>query len=624
MLIRHSPVSKWIIVLFLFLIAAGVYVNTLQNDFVYDDESVIVNNPWIKDIKFLQQIFLSHSWGFKLTDYPTSHYHPLRFVVDMLQYHFFVNNPLGYHFTSIFFHAIVTVIIFFLGLELFSQIFQEKNILFPLIASLLFAVHPVHTEAVAWISALSELLMSLFCLLSLFVYIRSSGEKSYAFIISAFFFLIAALFKITAVILPFLLLLYDFAFSKGIFRKDRAGQPVIKIIFSRYAPFMAALAIFFTLRTIAVGGLIHIKDNVQYSAVDVAVNVFPLISKYLTMLVFPSDFNVVHVFHPVSTFLAGKVVISILVTGVFIAMVIYAKKKNAGLFFTLLWILIPLIPMLYFPAFNTESVFAERYLYLPSVGFALSFAILFRKLYCRGILHGKLAYLLFIFIGVIICLFAFQTINRNQVWKDNYTLWEDSVKKSPDSYTAHVGFGYALSRRGEFDQALYHYQEALRINPYSLEAYNSLGAALYWTGRLDEAIAVYKKVLMLAPNLSEVYNNIGNILRAKGRLDEAIWYYQKTIQLNPDHAYAYNNLGIALSDKGRLDEAVSYYQKAIQINPSYAVAHNNLGIIYHKMGLLEKAEREFQTALALEHNYSEAAYNLSVIQKTREYRNIKK
>lgn len=327
MLIRYSPFSKWIILLFLFLIAAGVYANILYNDFVYDDESGIVNNPWIKDIKFLQQIFFSHSWGFKLTDSPTSHYNPLRFVVNMLQYHFFLNNPPGYHFTSIIVHAIVTVVIFFLGLELFGQIFHEKDILFPLIASLLFAVHPVHTEAVAWISALSELLMSLFCLLSLFVYIRSSGEKSYAFIISAFLLLIATLFKITAVILPFLLIVYDFAFSKGIFRKDRAGEPVIKIIFSRYAPFVAALAIFFTLRTIAVGGLIHIKDNVQYSAVHVAANVFPLISKYLTMLVFPSDFNVVHVFHPVSSFLASKAVISILVTGVFFAMVIYAKRK---------------------------------------------------------------------------------------------------------------------------------------------------------------------------------------------------------------------------------------------------------------------------------------------------------
>jgi tetratricopeptide (TPR) repeat protein len=622
MITHYSPASKWITALVLFLIAAGVFANTLQNDFVYDDEMGILNNPWIKNTAFLPKIFLTHSWGFKMTDLSTSHYNPLRFVVNLLQFRFFQNDPQGYHLTNIVIHGLVTCLVFLAGLVLFEHVFHEKNLLFPALASLIFAVHPVHTEAVAWISAMGELLMSFFCLLSFYVYILRAKKKTYyQYFISALLFFLAALSKITAMTLPVLLILYDYSFRNGIFENGLSRRLAAKELLLRYGPFVVAGGAYFLLRTFAIEGVIYQKGN--YSTFEVALNVFPLFSKYLIMLILPIKLNILHVFHPVSSLFDTRLVLSVLVTVFFGAIVIVTIKKERSLFFSLGWIVITLLPVLYFPAFHTESVFAERYLYLPSVGFVISLAILAGVFHRNRAFYGKQTYL-WVCLVVITCLFMVQTISRNRSWKNNYTLWEDSLKTSPDSYTAHTGFGYALSGRREFDRAIFHYQEALRINPYSVDAYNSLGAAFYWEGRFDEALMVYKKVLMLTPDFYEVYNNIGNILRTTGQLDEAIWYYKKTIQINPDYAFAYNNLGLALYDKGLLDDARISYIKALQLNPAYAFAHNNLGVVMQRMGQLQEAEREFQTALALLPDYREAANNLAALQRQMESRHMKK
>jgi len=160
-----------------------VYVNTLENDFIHDDKHEILENPWIKDTKFIPNFFLSHSWGFRDPTVASNYYHPLRLIVYTIQYRLFGTQPFGYHLTNVIIHTMVTVMVFLISISLFKQIFNERAILFPAAASLLFAVHPIHTEAVAWISGIAELLMSLFGLLSFFIYINTTEQQYRRYIV---------------------------------------------------------------------------------------------------------------------------------------------------------------------------------------------------------------------------------------------------------------------------------------------------------------------------------------------------------------------------------------------------------------------------------------------------------
>jgi tetratricopeptide (TPR) repeat protein len=165
---------------------------------------------------------------------------------------------------------------------------------------------------------------------------------------------------------------------------------------------------------------------------------------------------------------------------------------------------------------------------------------------------------------------------------------------------AHLNLGNALDQEGSLDEAMVHYQEALKINPNSPEAHNNFGNDLRQTGKVDEAIAHYQKALQIKPDNAEAHYNLGIALRQRGNVDEAIAEYQKALQINPEHAAAHINLGSELLQKGKADEAIAHFQKALQINPGYGQAHNNLGNAFLQKGNAAEAIGHYQQALELE------------------------
>lgn len=498
---------KLTVLFFIILVSFITYLNILPNNFVYDDESEILKNPWIRDAKFIPDVFLSHSWAFKYTDSTSSHYHPLKLIANMLQYRLFGARPWGYHLTSMLAHIIITVMVFFVVASIFKQAFNEDKIVFPFISSLLFAVHPVHTEAVAWISAMSELFMSFFYLLSFLFYIGTS-EGCRGFIISAIFFFVAALFKETAMTLPLLLITYDYSFKRGIFVGDLKVKAVRNFLYKRYIPFIIVTIAYFLLRTYAIRGFIPQEGIIQLSTYQVIINIFPLFTDYLKMLALPVDLNIIHVFHPVFPLFDSRVLLALCSTVIFILVVLIARKKSKGLFFSLLWIVIPLLPVFYIPAFVGESVFAERYLYLPSVGGVVTATLLLKNVYYRRSFKNITTPLLSLSLAIVLVLYTFATIKRNYVWKDSHSLWTDTVRKSPDSSVAHNNIGIAHYESGRIDDAIREYTVALLLKPYNHEAHNNLGNVYYKKGLLDDAIREYQIALSLRPDFEDARYNL--------------------------------------------------------------------------------------------------------------------
>lgn len=272
----QKPATKSTPLLPIFIILAAsftVYFNTLSNDFVYDDMTQVLENPWIRDMKHLPDIFSKSVWSF-LGNFVSNYYRPLMHIIYMVNYHFLGLKPWGFHLVNILFHVGNSVLVFLVASRLLNNSFSSvltssssasnlnppsSNIVPtstltstflgpPFVAALLFAVHPIHTEAVAWVAGLPDLSFTFFYLLSFYFYMTSTTEKqvhTWRYSLSIVSFSLAALCKEPALTLPIILVLYDLTD-----RRDKNGFPVH---FRRYVPYLIVAAVYLILRSHALG-----------------------------------------------------------------------------------------------------------------------------------------------------------------------------------------------------------------------------------------------------------------------------------------------------------------------------------------------------------------------------------
>jgi len=600
---QHPSKAKLVLVAsIIVLISVAVYFNALSHGFVYDDKMQVVENHWIKDSKYVGDIFSTNTWGFK-GQRISNYYRPFMYVVFMLNYRVSGLNPVVFHGVNVLFHAGVSVLVFIIAGVLFREYWPSTptSSLFPsFAAATLFSTHPIHSEAVAWVSGLPELAFTFFCLLSLYLYIHSGSKINGAYIVSAISLFTATLFKETALTLPIILLAYDLSFRKA--------QYSLSDYMKRYLLFLTVAGGYFLLRYHALGAFAPHKQHLELSAYQHIINIFPLFTQYLQKLILPLNLNAFHIFHPISSLFEVQGILSVVIATAFTASVFVSWKKNRLVFFCLALIAIPLLPVLYIAGVG-ENAFAERYLYLPSVGFVflISMAIMWAHVHMPKGTMGFAAIPL-----VITGIYSIGTINRNKDWKDDYTLYSDMVRKSPDGAIPHANLGTILDERGQIERAIEHYQVAIRFKPDFAEAHNNLGVAYGKKGYLDQAIDQFERVLQFNANDAEAFNNLGLAYALKGSTDKAINQYERALQVNPYFAQAHDNLGLAYAHKRLIERAIPHHERAIALNPEFAEAHNNLGLAYAMKGMTDESIDQFRMAVSLKPDYAEAHNNLGV------------
>ena len=561
------------------LASFAVYFNTLSNDFVYDDGAQVLKNYWIRDVGNLPKIFTKSVWAFQGAPVVSNYYRPVMNVVYMVNYHLFGLKPWGFHLVNVLFHAGVSVLVFFLFARLPAASPPGSSpsslaggragglLSLPFIAALLFAVHPVHTEAVAWVAGLPDLSFSFFFLLSLLLYIRATEGKGlhkgrYALSVASFF--LSALSKEPALTLPLLLVGYDHLLGDP--EEGFRGR------WKRYIPYVIAAAAYFALRLHALGGMAPERRHEHLGALQLAINVFPLFMDYLGKLLLPVNLNAFHVFHPIASMLEMKGILSVAVAAAFAGMTAVAYRKNRTACFCLLLLVAPLLPAFYIRGLGLNT-FAERYLYLPSAGFAALAAMALARATDR-IPRGKV-----VLVGALVFLtgvYSLGTVRRNAVWRTDYALFEDTVRKSPDSAIPHEKFGTALMERGRLDEAIGHFRTALALDPSSDEAHTNLGIAYYKKGLIDQAIEEERISIRLNPNLPEKHFNLAQALADKQLWEEAIREYEIAIRLDPNFADAHNGLGFSLAMAGFIDRAIEQFGTAARLDPDNPMYRKNL------------------------------------------------
>lgn len=591
-------------ILLIVALSLAVYGNTLDNGFVYDDVGQVLRNEWIKDIKHIPEIFSSNVWKFE--GMQSNYYRPLMHVVYMLNYFLFGLRPWGFHLVNIMTHAGVSILVFLIAARLPEEsrsASPSPSWAPPFIAAMLFAAHPIHTEAVAWVAGLPELAFSLFSLLSLYLYILSKGKKSATVlpVLSVLSYVFAVLFKETALIFPLILLAYD-----AIFREP--GQP-LRVL--NYVPYLAVIGLYLMVRVSVLGNFVPIQRYGGLSTYQYAINILPLFTDYLGKLILPVNLNAYHVFHPLTSILEVKGILSLVISSVFVVFAWIMMKKDKTAFFGLTLIVLPLLPVLYVSGVG-ENTFAERYLYLPSFGFSL--------LLVSGVIRlakQRWSPLLVIGLTAALGLYCLGTVQRNTIWKSDLSLWTDTAKKSPDSFVPQEALGDALLNEGWTDEAIECLQAVLRKKPDFLEAHYNIGVAYGKKGLNDEAIRHFQAAIALRPDLVKAHSNLALAYQKKGLMDKVIEQYQTVVSLKPDSLDAHNNLAIAYGEAGKIDQAIEQFLDALRLKPDDINVHYNLGTAYEDKGMIDQALDQFQAALKLNPYDPDIRYKIAHINEIR-------
>jgi Flp pilus assembly protein TadD len=381
-------------------------------------------------------------------------------------------------------------------------------------------------------------------------------------------FFLAALSKEPALTLPVILVIYAVLFRRP---SDREWLQFLR----RCVPYFFVIGAYFAMRVYALKGFAPLKTSSGLSFYETVINVFFIFTRYLEKMFVPVNLNVLYYVHPISSLFSLQGLISLLVTLLFLVITYVSFKKNRVVLLGLLFMAVPLLPALYLPGLvqKIEYAVTDRYLYLSSFGLVMLIAALISYLekkkakWFKGIGFLTLA---------VIAVFSVMTLFRNAVWKDNETLWRDSVRKSPESAFAHENLGYALFYRGQTEEGKRELQIAVGLDPGIPEAIISTGIAYSRKGLMTHAILAFNRAVLLKPNSPEARYNLGLAYDTRGWISQAIEQYRIALVLKPDHSDAHNNLGIIYGVQGSMDKAIEEFQAALRFKPDDPVFRRNL------------------------------------------------
>lgn len=611
------------------VITFGVYLASLQNSFIatWDDGEYVLNNIHIHSLSlaFLRWAFL---------DFYASNWLPLTWISYALDYVLWGLNPLGYHLTNNILHAANTFIVVHLVVRLHrilketdlgsraSSFLSERTMLITGgVTGLLFGLHPVHVESVAWIAERKDLLCALFFLLSITMYTRYveltgewTAQKKWPrplareYLLSLGFFILALLSKPMAVSLPVVLLILDWY----PFRRIQTLK-TFQTVFVEKLP-LVALSVISSILTIlaqkAGGAIVEIQTIPLSSRLLVAAQ---SLVAYLWKMAIPRDLIPFYPYPKNISYTSIEFLFAIaLVIGITLCCIMISKKQKVWL---TAWgyYAVTLLPVLGIVQVGSQSM-ADRYTYLPSLAPFLIIGMGASWVYDRLMINRqrlKLMVAMFVLcagIAIFGCL-SFLTIRQIQIWKDGLSLWSYVIEKEPQRASiAYTNLGLVYQKKGQLGNALENYEKAIALDHKDYLAYNNRGTIFDKLGQFDKAIQSYDEAVTLKPDDYRAYFNRALANDKIGRLSEAIEDLQRAARLQRGNPLIHHNLGVLYGKAGIYDRSIAAFDTAIALEPNNPVRYNNRGIAYAFSNQYTKAIEDFSRAILLDENYGSAYF----------------
>ena len=555
------------------------YLPVFQNSLLaWDDHEYITDNPLIYSLN-LKDIFSRNVMG---------NYHPITVLTFALEYQLFGLNPSGYHAFNLLLHLLNVVLVFY------TIFLLSDKITVALVASLLFGIHPLHVESVAWAAELKDLLYTFFFLASYIFYLKylKDPQKKY-YVFALFLFLISLLSKAMAASLPLVFILTDY--FKG--RKINLNSLAEK------APFFL-LAIAF--------GIVAVYAQQSSGATALTNFTFPQhllfasygFISYLFKLLLPLNLSSFYPYPLKSEGIPVEYYAYFLLSVILVAYTIYSRRFTKRIIFGIGFFTITVLLVLQLLPVG-KAIMADRYSYIPSIGiFYLAgegFILLWNK--------KSLKYPAILLLSVSTVLFSIKTYSRCGVWKDDLTLWNDVIVKDQNVVEAYYNRGILFLEEKRNDEAVNDFNKVIELEPNYANSYNGKGIIFTNEGKYTEAIREFNKSIKLNPDYPDAYNNRGTVYMKERRNAEAFNDFDKAIDLKPDYANAYHNRGSIFYSEGKNIEALRDINKAIALNPHNAEAYNTRGSVFVSEGKKTEAISDFNKAIELKPDYSEAYYN---------------
>jgi tetratricopeptide (TPR) repeat protein len=576
--------SNKILISLLIFISLLCYGNTLRNGFVYDDDQQILQNPYVKSWHYLPQIFGTTVWSFVGQAGATNYYRPLMTLSFLVLWQVFGQLPFGFHLFSILMNALVVFLVFETGCRLFN----DRRIAW--ISALIFAVHPIHTEVVAWIAALPDLEATFFILLA-FLLLVTPGKMNWKRSLGVqTSFLLALLCKEPA--LMFGVLAIVFLHSVKI---DRESTPATQK-FLADLPFCAIGLCYLGLRVVLFGKVAPVIQHPNLNWCQSVYSGFSLIYDYARLLVWPAHLSAFHVFHPSDSLADLNVLAGIAISTLAIAAILILFRKTPPAAFAILWLGVTLGPVLN-ARWMASNVLTERYLYLPSVGFCWLVGWCAVQAWdalasLRTSLRG-LRFVVAALLAAAAVLGSAKTILRNTDWQNDLTLYTRTLATDPDAHVIRSNLGGVYFDLGQAERAGREWEIALAGKPDNVVTMNALGMLYTQQGKYAEARAMFLRAIAAKPLWGPAHYNFGLLLQKMGEPDRALEEFKSAVQLSPLDATARRRYGEALMATGNLEGAEVQLKSAVDLQPSLE-ALQDLAQVYLQMEKYDQAETQLR------------------------------
>ncbi len=573
----------------LFLTALLVYAPVYRFGFVnFDDPDYVTNNPHVRSGLTMDGVV----WA--VTSSEAANWFPATRLSHLLDVEIFDLRPGGHHFTNAFLHAFATVFLFAFLRAATSATWPSAFV------AMLFAVHPLHVESVAWIAERKDVLSAFFWFLALWSYVR----RHYWLTLLAF--CLGLMSKPMVVTLPFVLLLLDrWPLRRPLRTALRVKIPMLGL---SAASATAAYLVQRSSGAVREVGQFPLGLRVENAVVSYAI--------YIVKMFWPARLAV---FYPYPHHLpVWQIALSALLLAGVSMVVLRERRSRPYLAVGWLWYLGTLVPVIGLIQAGAQAR-ADRYTYLPMVGLSIMLAWGLAE-----VLKSKAA----ISAAIVACLACAALCEAQiQYWRNSETLFRHALDVTSGNYLAHHNLGVALADDGRFPEAIAQYQAALQIEPDAANVQTDYGNALAKSGRIPEAIAHYEAALRALPDSPITHNDLANALAATpGSVPEAIAEYQTALRLKPDYEEARKNLAQVQSNAAEMQynmgidlaksripvEAIPHFEEALRLRPDYVDAHNNLGVVLAGAGRVPEAISHFEAALSIDPNSADAHVNLGI------------
>jgi tetratricopeptide (TPR) repeat protein len=623
----------------LLIVIAGLpYVNSLWNGFVQDDNRQILGNPYLRNFSHLREIFATNVWSYVGAQGTTNYYRPLMTLGYLLCYQLFGPMAYGYHLANLVLNAAVVCLVFLVT----ERAFHNRTLGF--VAAVIFALHPVHSESVDWIAAVTDLQLTFFYLLTFWFFLRvipssvrsagvspavggasrstigagriparqQAGRLRYivrrgsrvgaAELGMVLCFALALLAKEPAATLPFLATFYE-----HFLRDDRAETTLGQKI-SRYLSLWLIDIAYLLFRIRIFGGLAPVLQLPKISRREAFYSSFALIAQYVWKICWPVNLCGFYTFHKSLSLFEPRAVAGLVVLGLCLWAFVYSWNRERLISFGLVWFFLNLAPVLNGRLLGA-NVFTERYLYLPSLGFCWIVAWGGQAIWMKlaGQRSARRPYAAGLVIIAALC--VLRIVTRNCVWRDDATFYQTTLAAEPDAIALRINLGAVYWNSGSPVLAEAEWREALRRSPDHWLVLNNLGLVAERKKLYEEAIEDFERSIRLRPNYADSHMNLGRTYAVTGADDKAEAQLKAAVALAPLYVPARNELAEFYFAAGRFREAEAQYRLSVTSGGTLG-AWNSLGDIYSRWRRWPDAEHAFRQALALDAFESHAHFGL--------------